>query len=73
MPIYHRTLNGRKVWHVRVSYKGRAMTRVCATKSEAGDVERALAQGAPAARSPRGADRARPGEAEFGMTKIAAD
>src|SRR5687767_12900457 len=44
MPIYHKKINGRKVWHVRVAYKGLATTRICATKAEAGNAERELAQ-----------------------------
>src|SRR5262245_61265818 len=42
MPIYHRTVNGRRVWWARVAHKGRTATRICPTTQPAPDVEAAL-------------------------------
>jgi hypothetical protein len=42
MPIYHKKVNGRKVWWVRVVHKGRNASRICATKPEAVDVQAEL-------------------------------
>jgi len=42
MPIYHRVINGRKVWWVRVVHKGLNASRVCATKLEAQGAEAEL-------------------------------
>lgn len=42
MPIYHKKINGRKVWWVRVVHKGLNGSRICATKPEARDVEHEL-------------------------------
>jgi hypothetical protein len=33
MPIYHKRVNGRKVWWVRVAHKGLTASRICETKT----------------------------------------
>jgi len=45
MAIYHRKVNGRKVWWVRVNHKGLNASRVCATKEDAKLAESDLLQG----------------------------
>ena len=42
MPIYHKKINGRKVWWVRVVYRGLNASRVCATRETAKDAESEL-------------------------------
>jgi hypothetical protein len=42
MPIYHKEINGRKVWWVRVVYRGLNASRICATKEAAKDAESEL-------------------------------
>src|SRR5262245_49727631 len=42
MPIYHKKINGRKVWWVRVVCRGLNASRVCATKEAAKDAESEL-------------------------------
>lgn len=42
MPIYHKKINGRKVWWVRVVYRGLNASRVCATREAAKDAESEL-------------------------------
>jgi hypothetical protein len=42
MPIYHKRINGRKVWWVRVVYRGLNASRVCVTREAAKDAESEL-------------------------------
>jgi integrase len=42
MPIYHKKINGRKVWWVRIVYRGLNASRVCATREAAKDAESEL-------------------------------
>jgi len=44
MAIYHRKVNGRKVWWVRVNHKGLNASRVCGTKEDAKLAESDLLQ-----------------------------
>ena len=43
--IYHRRINGREVWWVRVNYRGLSASRVCDSKEVAKDAESALREG----------------------------
>ena len=45
MPIYHRKINGRKVWWVRITHKGLNASRVCQTKEAAKAAHDELRQG----------------------------
>src|SRR5262252_9702968 len=42
MPIYHKKVNGRKVWLVRVKHRALTASRVCETKAEARQAEAEL-------------------------------
>ena len=45
MAIYHKRINGRKVWWVRVNYRGLNASRVCDSKEVAKDAESTLREG----------------------------
>jgi integrase len=45
MAIYRKRINGRKVWWVRVNYRGLNASRVCESKEVAKDAESALREG----------------------------
>jgi hypothetical protein len=61
MAIYHRKVNGRKVWWARVNHKGLNASRVCDTKDAAKLAESELLQGLKRRAGEVGALRGCPG------------